>query len=181
MYTVALAVDTLPHTTFAEVPTVKFVPLPATVTSPPCSVLCLPASWAGASLPGTTWKVRIFVSVALSASTLSRSAFGIFANASLVGADTVMPSALLSESTRLAFFTAVTSVLSSGFPEAAVATTATTATTGVTVVVAARREGDEADRDDRDDRATGHVLLLCSTVTGSCQPDHSRRSGSGML
>jgi hypothetical protein len=39
-----------------------------------------------------------------------RVALGIFSNAVLAGAKTVMPFALLSESTRLAFFTAVTSV-----------------------------------------------------------------------
>ena len=43
-------------------------------------------------------------------------------NALLAGAKTVMPCALLSESTRLAFFTAVTSVDSTGLPDAAVAT-----------------------------------------------------------
>ena len=62
------------------------------------------------------------VSWSLSASTLLRVALGIFSNALLAGAKTVMPFALLSESTRLAFFTAVTSVDSTGFPDAAVAT-----------------------------------------------------------
>lgn len=62
------------------------------------------------------------VSICLSASTLSRSAFGILAKASSVGANTVMASALLSVSTRPAFFTAVTSVDRACLLEAAVAT-----------------------------------------------------------
>ncbi|KMO94557.1 hypothetical protein ACS04_28520 [Streptomyces roseus] len=44
----------------------------------------------GVSFWPTTWYVRILVRVALSARTLSRSAFGIFAKASLVGADRVL-------------------------------------------------------------------------------------------
>jgi len=52
---VAFEVCTLPQTT-AELPfTAKFVPLPATVTAPASSVLCVPASCAGVSRPGTTW------------------------------------------------------------------------------------------------------------------------------
>ena len=47
---------------------------------------------------------------------------GIFSKALLAGAKTVIPCALLSESTRLAFFTAVTSVDRTGLPDAAVAT-----------------------------------------------------------
>src|SRR5690349_9270322 len=62
------------------------------------------------------------VSVFLSASTFLRSAAGILPKASLVGAKTVMPSAELSESTNPACLTAVTSVDSSGLPDAAVAT-----------------------------------------------------------
>src|ERR671916_262767 len=64
----------------------------------------------------------MLVRVLLSASTLSRSAFGILPNASLVGAKTVTSWALLNESTSLACLTAVTSVESTGLPEAAVAT-----------------------------------------------------------
>ncbi|CAO0831525.1 hypothetical protein SMICM17S_12531 [Streptomyces microflavus] len=60
--------------------------------------------------------------MALSLRTASRSAFGILAKASLVGANTVMFSALLRVSTRPAFCTAVTSVESAGLLEAAVAT-----------------------------------------------------------
>src|SRR5918998_3824758 len=62
------------------------------------------------------------VRVCLSASTLSRVSCGILANASLVGANSVMSCVLLSVSTRPAFVTAVTSVDSAGFCEAAVAT-----------------------------------------------------------
>src|SRR3954469_19500931 len=64
----------------------------------------------------------ILVRVAWSASTLSRSAFGILAKASLVGAKTVMSWAVLSASTRFACLTAATRVDSSGLPDAAVAT-----------------------------------------------------------
>lgn len=64
----------------------------------------------------------MLVSISLSASTLSRSALGILAKASLVGANTVMFWALLRVSTRPAFFTAVTRVDRAGLLEAAVAT-----------------------------------------------------------
>src|SRR5690348_9414474 len=64
----------------------------------------------------------MLVSACLSARTLARVSAGILANASLVGANTVMAGALLSVSTRPAFVTAVTSVDSAGFCEAAVAT-----------------------------------------------------------
>src|SRR3954453_1826064 len=62
------------------------------------------------------------VSVCLSASTFLRSASGIFAKASLVGAKTVMSCAEFSVSTRPACLTADTRVDSCGLPEAAVAT-----------------------------------------------------------
>lgn len=62
------------------------------------------------------------VRVALSLRTLSRSAFGIFAKASLVGAKTVMSRALFGVSTRPAFRTAVTRVERSQLFDAAVAT-----------------------------------------------------------
>src|SRR6478735_5386977 len=64
----------------------------------------------------------MLVSISLSASTLSRSALGILAKASLVGANTVMFCALLRVSTRPAFFTAVTRVERAGLLDAAVAT-----------------------------------------------------------
>jgi hypothetical protein len=52
---VAFEVCTLLQTT-AELPfTAKLVPLPATVTAPPSSVMRVPASCAGVSRPGTTW------------------------------------------------------------------------------------------------------------------------------
>jgi len=56
------------------------------------------------------------------ASTWLRVAAGILANAALSGANTVMPDAELSVSTRPAFLTAVTRVDSIGLAEAAVAT-----------------------------------------------------------
>src|ERR687890_437541 len=62
------------------------------------------------------------VSAFLSASTWVRVSLGIFANASLVGANTVTFGALLRVSTRPAFVTAVTSVDRAGFCAAAVAT-----------------------------------------------------------
>src|SRR4051812_33396991 len=64
----------------------------------------------------------MLVSVFLSARTFFRSAAGILLKASLVGANTVMPSAELSESTSPACLTALTRVDSSGLPDAAVAT-----------------------------------------------------------
>src|SRR6185295_11533654 len=64
----------------------------------------------------------MLVNARLSARTLARVSAGILANASLVGANTVMACALLSVSSRPAFVTAVTSVDSAGFCEAAVAT-----------------------------------------------------------
>src|ERR1700712_2719413 len=64
----------------------------------------------------------MLVSVFLSASTFLRVAAGILANASLVGAKTVSSGAVFSGSPRPACLTAVTSVDSSGLPEAAVAT-----------------------------------------------------------
>ncbi len=64
----------------------------------------------------------MFVNACLSARTWSRVALGIFANASLVGANRVMSWALLSVSTRPAFVTAVTNVDRAGACEAAVAT-----------------------------------------------------------
>ena len=62
------------------------------------------------------------MSSALLARTLARVAGGILANAALSGANTVMFDAELSVSTSPAFFTAVTSVDSTGLAEAAVAT-----------------------------------------------------------
>src|SRR5690242_1166167 len=96
----------------------------AGVTMPPSSVLIpVPeASWPGVWRPSATWYVRILVSSALSASTLSRVALGSLANAALSGANTVMFDAELSVSTRPACLTAVTSVDSAGLAEAAVAT-----------------------------------------------------------
>ena len=64
----------------------------------------------GPARPEATWYSRILVSSALSASTLVRVAAGIFANAAFAGANTVMPWALFSVSTRPAAFTAVTRV-----------------------------------------------------------------------
>src|SRR5688500_11269058 len=64
----------------------------------------------------------MLVSVLLSASTLSRSAFGILPNASLVGAKTVSAGVVFRVSPSFALVTAVTRVLSSGLPDAAVAT-----------------------------------------------------------
>jgi hypothetical protein len=58
----------------------------------------------------------------LLASTLSRVAVGSLANAALSGANTVIADAELSVSTSPAFSTAVTSVDSTGFADAAVAT-----------------------------------------------------------
>src|SRR3954452_23248871 len=64
----------------------------------------------------------MLVNACLSARTLVRVSAGILANASLVGANSVMSCVLLSVSTRPAFVTAATSVDSAGFCEAAVAT-----------------------------------------------------------
>src|SRR4051794_26719945 len=90
---------------------------------PPWSVLKLPLPRAsGATFWPTTWYVRMLDSVFLSASTLLRVFFGILANASLSGANTVMFCAELRVSTRPAFLTAVTSVDRTGLLEAAVAT-----------------------------------------------------------
>ena len=66
--------------------------------------------------------MRILVSSALFASTLVSVADGIAANALFSGANTVMPFAELSVSTRFAFLTAVTRVDSTGLFDAAVAT-----------------------------------------------------------
>src|SRR6266566_2979082 len=60
--------------------------------------------------------------MSLFASTLCRVAGGILANAALSGANTVMPLALFSVSTRPAALTAVTKVDSTGLADAAVAT-----------------------------------------------------------
>ena len=70
--------------------------------------------------------MRILVSSALFASTLVSVADGIAANALFSGANTVMPFAELSVSTRFAFLTAVTRVDSTGLFDAAVATGAVT-------------------------------------------------------
>src|SRR3712207_702169 len=64
----------------------------------------------------------MLVSVFFSAITFLRSAAGIFLNASLVGAKTVIAGAVFSESTRPASLTAETSVDSTGLFDAAVAT-----------------------------------------------------------
>src|SRR4030095_2827069 len=64
----------------------------------------------------------MLVSACLSARTWARVSLGIFAKASLVGANTVTFGALLRVSTRPAFVTAVTSVDRAGFCAAAVAT-----------------------------------------------------------
>ena len=66
--------------------------------------------------------MRILVSSALFASTLVSVADGIAANALFSGANTVMPFAEFSVSTRSAFLTAVTRVDSTGLADAAVAT-----------------------------------------------------------
>src|SRR6478609_4687045 len=97
-----------------SLPTVNISPEPLTVSVVPASVLWSPAILSGAIFPATTWFVRILVSVALSAR--------ILANASLVGAKTVMAGAEFSVSTRPAALTAVTSVESTGLLLAAVAT-----------------------------------------------------------
>src|SRR5690349_7355612 len=123
MYTVAVAVVTLPQTTLAfSLPTVNISPEPLTVSVVPASVLWSPASWSGEILPATTWLVRIMVSVALSARTLFSVSAGILANASLVGAKTVTAGAEFSVSTSPAAWTAVTSVERTGLLLAAVAT-----------------------------------------------------------
>jgi hypothetical protein len=67
-------------------------------------------------------KVRISLSVPLSARTFARVSSGIFAKASLVGAKTVRASELLRVSARPASVTAAASVESTGLLEAAVAT-----------------------------------------------------------
>src|SRR3954452_4785377 len=124
-YTVALAVGMLPHSTFAGppvVPTVNASPEPSTLMVSPASVLWVPASWSGESFPPTTWWLRILVSVALSASTPSRVFLSILANASSVGANTVIASAEFRVSPRPATPTAETRVFSSGLLLAAVAT-----------------------------------------------------------
>src|SRR6478609_1790455 len=105
-----------------SLPTVNISPEPLTVSVVPASVLWSPAILSGAIFPATTWFVRILVSVALSARTLFRVSAGILANASLVGAKTVMAGAEFSVSTRPAALTAVTSVESTGLLLAAVAT-----------------------------------------------------------
>src|ERR1700760_2774265 len=64
----------------------------------------------------------MLVSLLLSARTPFSVVDGIFANAALSGAKTVMALAEFSVSTRPAFFTAVTRVDSTGLAEAAVAT-----------------------------------------------------------
>src|SRR4029078_8473908 len=105
-----------------SLPTVNISPEPLTVSVVPASVLWSPAILSGAIFPATTWFVRIWVSVALSARPLFRVSAGILANASLVGANTVMAGAEFSVSTRPAALTAVTSVESNGLLLASVAT-----------------------------------------------------------
>src|SRR6478736_6304913 len=105
-----------------SLPTLNISPEPLTVSVVPASVLWSPAILSGAIFPATTWFVRILVSVALSARTLLRVSAGILANASFVGAKTVMAGAEFSVSTRPAALTAVTSVESTGLLLAAVAT-----------------------------------------------------------
>src|SRR6478736_1812068 len=95
-----------------SLPTVSISPEPLTVSVVPASVLWSPAILSGAIFPATTWFVRILFSVAA----------GILANASFVGAKTVMAGAEFSVSTRPAALTAVTSVESTGLLLAAVAT-----------------------------------------------------------
>src|SRR3954452_8432014 len=98
-------------------------PLPVTSMVPPCRVVCVPASLSGAMRPGTTWYVSTVVRrpfgsfIAASSVALSRAA-----NASLVGAKTVMSSVVLRVSPRPAAVTAVTSVERAGLFDAAVAT-----------------------------------------------------------
>ena len=60
MYTVALAVVTLPQTMLAFcLPTVNISPEPLTVTVVPASVVWSPAILSGAIFPATTWFVTI--------------------------------------------------------------------------------------------------------------------------
>src|SRR5581483_713382 len=103
--------------------TVKSCPEPVVVTMSPARVLKLPeARSLGVIFCPTTWWVSSLVRAGLSARILFNVADGIFANAPLYGANTVMFWALLRVSTRPACFTALTSVDSTGLWLAAVAT-----------------------------------------------------------
>ena len=102
-YTVALAVGMLPQMMLAcsSASAVNISPSPSTTSSSLVEGLERAGQVVrGQGLAGTTWWVRIAVSVSLSARTASRVFFGILANASSVGAKTVMPSAELRVSTR---------------------------------------------------------------------------------
>src|ERR1043166_2296822 len=111
-----------PQTILAVPFTVKLVPLPVTVRVCPSSVLWVPASWFGASLPEITWYWRIFFSWLGLASKLLRSPAGILANASLVGAKTVAFGIWLRVSVSPAALSAATTPASAGLLAAAVAT-----------------------------------------------------------
>src|SRR4029453_15455305 len=113
----------LPQTTLELPLTVKSWPLPVTWRVSPWRVLWVPASWSGGSWPGTTGWVGTVGSRPLGCpGALSRVALGTAAKASLVGANTVMPSAVFRVPARPALVTAVTRVDSWGVLEAAVAT-----------------------------------------------------------
>src|SRR6202453_376092 len=125
MYTVAFAVCTPPHTKPASL-TLRSFPMPTTFTSAPCSVLCMPSTFAGLVCPCTTWKVRMLFNLSVFVLRSSSVAAGNLANASLVGANTVYWP-LLRVSTRLTFGfnlpdSAEVKVDSSGLLDAAVAT-----------------------------------------------------------
>lgn len=55
MYTVALAVLTLPHTTIDLPLIMNESPEPVMFIVAPLRVLCVPAKLAGVNFPGTTW------------------------------------------------------------------------------------------------------------------------------
>ncbi len=72
MWTVALAVGTSMHNVLAAPLTDSASPSAEKVSSPPLTVVAVPASISSAALklsPAITWKVRMLVSRSLSAST----------------------------------------------------------------------------------------------------------------